>query len=153
MKATTLLLLSAMTVVICPAMGFGDEPVPDLKGNWVGKTYSIVAGSGGHWPTSAGTFEKPGLYQKDLVIEVTNQVDRRLWGMQTLSGGGEKTQEPFIAELTGKDNRHVVLVDTDGYFDGEVDGDTLSFCYKQAGATHEGKTSSVISCSELHHQH
>ena len=72
------------------------------------------------------------------MIEVTNQEGRRFWGTQTFSGNGEKkTQEPMIGELTGKDNKTIVLVDTDGYLNGQlINNNTLSFCYTQAG----GKT-------------
>jgi hypothetical protein len=123
------------------------DQVPNVKGKWVGKTHSIVAGTAPHWPSNRGTFEKPGLFEKDVVIEVTNQEGRRFWGMQTFSGNGEKTQEPMIGELTGKDNKTVVLVDTDGYLNGQlINNNTLSFCYTQAG----GKTeSSVVSCTEI----
>jgi hypothetical protein len=41
-----------------------------------------VAGSGGHWPTNKGTFDKPGLFEKDLVIEVTGQEGRRFRGIR-----------------------------------------------------------------------
>jgi hypothetical protein len=153
MKAAILAMLAGMTVLTCPALVFGDEPIPDLRGDWVGKTYTIIAGRGGHWPTSVGTFEKPGLYEKDLVFKVTQQADRRFWGVTIISGSGEKTQEPFIGELTGTDHRYAVFVDTDGYFSGEISGDVLSFCYTQAGALHDDKASSVISCTEVHHQH
>ena len=102
MKVAILAMLAGMTALTCPALVLADEPIPDLKGDWVGRTYTIIAGSGGHWPTSVGTYEKPGLYQKDLVIKVTQQVDRRFWGVTIISGGGEKTQEPFIGELTGR---------------------------------------------------
>jgi hypothetical protein len=142
-----------MTALTCPGLVLGDESIPDLRGDWVGTTYTIIAGHGGHWPTSVGTFEKPGLYQKDLVIRVTQQADRRFWGVTIISGSGQKTQEPFIGELTGKDHRYAVFVDTDGYFSGEISGDVLSFCYTQAGAVHDGNTSSVISCTEVRHQH
>jgi hypothetical protein len=51
----------------------------------------------------------------------------------------------MIGELTGKDNKTVILVDRDGYLDGQlIDDNTLSFCYKQAG----GKAS-VVSCTEV----
>jgi len=123
------------------------DQIPNIKGKWVGKTHSIVAGVAPHWPSNRGTFEKPGLFEKDLVIEVTGQEGRRFWGMQTFSGNGEKTQEPMIGELTGKDNKTVVLVDRDGYLDGQlIDDNTLSFCYKQAGGQ---SGSSVVSCSEI----
>jgi hypothetical protein len=132
---------------IVSSSAFAADQPPDIKGKWVGKTYTIVAGSGGHWPTNKGTFEKPGLFEKDIVIEVTGQEGRRFWGVQTISGNGESTQEPMIGELTGKGNRTVVIVDTDGYLNGQlVSKNVLSFCYMQAG----GKSpSSVVSCTEI----
>ena len=124
-----------------------DDPIPNIKGKWVGKTHTIVAGIGLHWPSNKGTFDKPGLFEKDIAIEFTNQDGRRFWGMQTLSGGGEETKEAMIGELTGKENKTVVLVDTDGYLDGQlIDDNTLSFCYKQAGGA---SGASVVSCSQL----
>jgi hypothetical protein len=138
----------ALTLIFCIAgtAGAADQ-VPNIKGKWVGKTYSIVAGVAPHWPSNRGTFEKPGMFEKDLVIDVTNQEGRRFWGVQTFSGGGENTHEPMIGELTGKENKTVVLVDRDGYLDGQlVDDNTLTFCYRQAGGSTGG---SVVSCSEL----
>jgi hypothetical protein len=145
MKHSTVIALAAGALVAWPALAA--DQAPDLKGSkWVGKTFSIVAGNGGHWPSSKATFEKPGLFEKDLVIEVTGQEGRRFWGMQTLSGGGEKTEEPFIGELTGKENREVIMADTDGYVKGEISGDVFSFCYAQAGGK---SSSSVVSCTEV----
>lgn len=139
--------LATAALVLGPALAFAAERVPDIKGKWVGKTHTIVAGSGGHWPTGSGTFAKPMLLEKDLVIEVTGQDGRRFWGVTTLSGNGEKTDEPFIGALTGRGNRTIVSADTDGYLNGQiVDAGKISFCYAQAG----GKTaSSVVSCSEV----
>ena len=40
----------------------------------------------------------------------------------------------MIGELTGGNNRTVVIVDTDGYLNPQlVKDDILSFCYTQAG--------------------
>ncbi len=126
------------------------DQIPDIKGKWAGKTYSIVAGSGGHWPSSKGTFDKPGLFEKDLLIEITNQDGRRFWGNQTLTGNGENTQEPMIGELTGAGNKTVVIVDTDGYLNGQLaDNNTLTFCYTQASGR---GPSSVVSCTEVKRQ-
>jgi hypothetical protein len=136
--------LAVAALLAYPAIALGADQVPDVKGKWVGKTHSIVVGKGGHWPSGSGTWDKPALVEKDLVIDVTGQDGRRLWGMQTMSGGGEKTDEPFIAELSGKDNRTFVLVDTDGFLEGQLDGDTLSFCYRQTGGR-----STVVSCTEV----
>jgi hypothetical protein len=126
---------------------FTADRIPNMKGKWVGKTHTIIAGVGLHWPSNKGTFEKPGLFEKDLVIEVTGQEGDRFWGNQILSGNGEKTEEPMIGELTGEHNKTVIIVDTDGYINGRlVSNDTLSFCYTQAG----GKTeSSVVSCTQV----
>jgi hypothetical protein len=141
------MLFCIMAVAVTSSSVFAASPPPNLKGKWIGKTYTIVAGMGGHWPTNKGTFEKPGLGEKDLVIEVTGQEDRRFWGVQTLSGNGEVTQEPMIGELTGANNRTVVIVDTDGYLNGQlVNDDLLSFCYTQAGGRSQ---TSVISCTEV----
>jgi hypothetical protein len=100
-------------VAIASSTAFAADPALDVKGKWVGKTYTIVAGSGGHWSTNKGTFDRPGLFEKDLVIEVTGQEGRRFWGIETLSGNGENTQEPMIGGLTGANNRTVIIVDTD----------------------------------------
>jgi hypothetical protein len=137
--------LALAAIIAGPALAA--DKIPDLKGKWVGKTHTIVAGMGLHWPSNMGSFEKPGLFEKDLVIEVTGQQDSRFWGNQIFSGNSEKTEEPMIGELTGPNNRTVLLVDSDGYLDGQLIGnDTMSFCYKQAG----GKSgASVVSCSQL----
>jgi hypothetical protein len=126
---------------------FSADKIPNMKGKWVGKTHTIIAGVGLHWPSSKGTFDKPGLFEKDLLIEVTGQEGNRFWGNQVFSGNGEKTEEPMIGELTGENNKTVVIVDTDGYVNGRIIGnDVLSFCYTQAG----GKTeSSVVSCTQV----
>jgi hypothetical protein len=126
---------------------FAADKTPNMKGKWVGKTHTIVAGVAPHWPSNRGTFEKPGLFEKDLVIEITGREGNRFWGNQVLSGEGEKTEEPMIGQLTGGDNKTVVIVDTDGYLNGRLVGnDLLSFCYTQAG----GKTeSSVVSCTQV----
>ena len=145
------MLKTAMQVAIavflmCPAFAVAADPAPDMKGRWIGKTYSIVGGKGAHWPSSTGTLDKPGLFEKDVVLEFTGQQERRFWGTTTMSGGGEKTQEPFIGELYGKDNRKLLITDTDGFLWGELDGDTLSFCYAHASGKDQ---SSVVSCTDV----
>ena len=122
--------------------------MPDLKGKWTGTTHSIVAGQGGHWPESAGTFEKPGLYEKAITITITGQDGRRFWGSTSIDGDRQPNGEPFIGELTPNGKR-LIMADTDGYWDGPLDGDTFSFCYTQAGGP---SNSSVVSCTEVKHQ-
>ena len=139
--------LAVATLVAYPAFAIGADQVPDIKGKWIGKTHTILVGKGAHWPKGRGTWDKPALLEKDLVIDITGQDGRRFWGVTTLSGAGEKTDEPFIGELTGKDNRSFVFADTDGFWNGQIDADdALSFCYMHTG----GKTTStVVSCTEV----
>jgi hypothetical protein len=142
--------LATLSVLAWASLAAADGPAPDIKGKWSGRNSAIVAGHGGHWPSGTGSLDKPGLYQKDVTLEITGQEQRRFWGITTLSGNGEVTHEPFIGELTGPDGRKVVLVDTDGYFNGEIDGDLLTACYAQAGGPTQ---TSVVSCFELRHEH
>jgi hypothetical protein len=96
-------------------------------------------------PKGRGTWASPALLEEDLAFDIRGQDGRRFWGVTTLSGGGEKTDEPFIGELTGKDYRSFVFADTDGFWNGQLDGDdTLSFCYM-----HTHSKSTVVSCSQV----
>lgn len=139
--------LAAAALFAVSLVASAQDGIPDIKGRWVGPTESIVAGHGGHWPTSRGVFAKPALGEKEVTIQIAGQEGRRFWGVTTLTGGGEKTSEPFIGMLIGDDNRTVLIADTDGIFNGKLpDDDTFAFCYAHAG----GKTkSSVVACAEL----
>lgn len=57
-------LVCAVTLVACMHSALAADKVPDIKGKWVGKTHSIVAGTAPHWPSNRGTFEKPGLFER-----------------------------------------------------------------------------------------
>ncbi|MCB1494900.1 MAG: hypothetical protein KDJ86_03865 [Bauldia sp.] len=136
---------AAAAVILLPTVALAADDVPDITGTWTGKTYTIVAGKGGHWPQNMGTFEKPGLFEKDLKITLTGQDGRRFWGTVTITADGGPTDEPFIGEFVPGSER-VVIADTDGYFDGRFEGDGFSFCYAHAGG--ESHTS-VVSCTEV----
>ena len=149
----TKILLRAAAVAaalgLVPAIALAADDAPDLTGKWTGKTFSIVAGQGGHWPASAGTFEKPGLYEKDITLSITGQSGHRFWGSTSIEGDRQPNGEPFIGELT-PDGKRLIMADTDGYWEGPLDGDTFSFCYTQAGGP---SNSSVVSCTEVKRQH
>jgi hypothetical protein len=138
--------VSVVALVACPLLTFAAGNTPDIKGVWVGKTDTIVAGSGGHFPNNKGTFEKPGLFEKDIQVNITGQEGRRFWGVKTLSGNGEKTDEPFIGELYGSGNRRVLIADTDGYINGEIRGNVLSYCYAHAGGPTK---TSLVACNDV----
>ncbi len=136
----------AAALVACPLLTFAAGNAPEIKGVWVGKTYTIAAGAGGHFPSNKGTFENPGLLEKDIRVNITGQEGRRFWGVKTLAGNGEKTDEPFIGELYGSDNRRVLIADTDGYINGEIRGNVFSFCYAHAGGPTK---TSLVACYEV----
>src|SRR6201990_1566773 len=83
------LVLAAL--VAYPASALGADPAPDVQGKWIGKTHTILVGKGGHWPKGRGSWDKPALREKDLVIDIPGQDGRRFWGVTTISGGGEET--------------------------------------------------------------
>ena len=78
--------LAVATLAAYPAIALGADQAPDVKGKWIGKTYTIIVGKGGHWPKGRGTWDNPALLEKDLVIDITGQDGRRFWGVTTLSG-------------------------------------------------------------------
>ncbi len=69
--------LAVATLVAYPAFAIGADQVPDIKGKWIGKTHTIIVGKGGHWPKGRGTWDKPALLEKDLMIDITGQDGRR----------------------------------------------------------------------------
>lgn len=148
MKLLPLRAAAALGLGLLASAAFAAD-APDLTGKWTGTTHSIVAGSGGHWPASAGTFEKPGLYDKGITLTVTGQSGDRIWGTTSIEGDGKVNGEPFVGELA-PDGKTLILADTDGYQEGTLEGDVFSFCYKQAGGP---SNSSVVSCSTVTHQH
>jgi hypothetical protein len=98
-------------------------------------------------PRTRERLRSPAYWRRTLLLRLQGQEGRRFWRIQTLSGKGEQTQEPMIGQLTGSDYRTVVIVDTDGYLNGQlVDDNVLSFCYTHAG---DKTQSSVVSCSEV----
>ncbi|WP_266338011.1 hypothetical protein [Kaistia nematophila] len=126
---------------------------PDMKGDWVGKTNTIIAGMGGpHWPDSKGTWEKPLLAERDITLRIVGQSDRRFWGQSIIAGdaasGGAVTTEPFIGTVS-KGGDSVMMADTDGYFFGDVEGNTLSYCYVQAGAKQAADKPAVVTCLDV----
>src|SRR5262249_13991421 len=118
--------LVVVALIAYPAFAFGQDQAPDVKGKWIGKTHTILVGKGGHWPKGRGTWDQPALLAKDLAFDIRGQDGRRFWGVTTISGGGEKTDEPFIGELTGKDYKSFVFADTDGFWNGHSTAATCS---------------------------
>jgi hypothetical protein len=142
--------LLAASLLFGAVNSFAAETVPDITGKWVGKTFSIIAGTPNHWPNNKGTFDKPGMGEADLVITVGGQEGRRFWGVLALTLNGNKTEGPFIGELHGAGNRQVLIADADGYLNGEIKGNVFDFCYAHTGSPNRD---SVVSCTQLKHAH
>lgn len=133
--------------VVCGVPGLASAADPDVKGKWTGKTHTIIAGKDGTWPSSTGTYDKPGLFEKDVVIEIVGQEGRRFWGKSTFTGGGETATKPFVGHIHGKDGNKLIYADQDGYLNGEIVGDVLSYCYALAPGA--AGTSTLVSCTEV----
>ena len=120
----------------------------DVKGKWVGKSHTVVAGKDAIWPNNTGGYDKPGLFEKDMVIEIVGQQDRRFWGKTIMGGAGDtKVEKPFVGHLHGKDGTKFLYADHDGVMTGEIEGDVLTFCYTHPTAP--AGSSTVVSCSSV----
>ena len=136
---------AALTLIVATTAGAVD--VPDMTGRWAGQTHTIVAGTGGHFPESKGTFENPYLVEKEVVYDFKGQADRRFWGVVTLVGAdGKQTSEPFIGQLTGSDYRTLIMIDADGYYHGTLADGKFTYCYTHTGGQSQ---TSVIGCQEV----
>ena len=49
-----------LAAVSLPALAFGADQVPDVKGDWVGKTHTIIAGRGDIGPPASARSTSPG---------------------------------------------------------------------------------------------
>lgn len=144
--ALAMMILAPVALTHSHASAQSQLAIPDMTGKWIGRTYSIIAGHGGHWPESSGTFASPARGEIDLTISVRQQDGRRFWGTTTtISKDGKKLDEPFIGELSGPDGSNVIMADTDGLLNGHLTGDVLAFCYAQPAV----KGPAVVSCTEV----
>ncbi len=139
--------------VFCSLSILTTADAAEMKGDWNGKTHTIIAGTGGpHWPESKGTWEKPLLADRDITLRITGQDGRRFWGETIIVGdpasGGKPTTEPFIGTVA-PDDTGIMMADTDGYFVGKVSGNKLSYCYIQAGAKEAKDKPAVVTCNEV----
>lgn len=58
-RTSVSMLFCIMAVAVTSSSVLAAGRPPNLKGKWIGKTYTIVAGMGGHWPTNKGTLKSP----------------------------------------------------------------------------------------------
>ncbi|GAB4065473.1 hypothetical protein KHC28_03070 [Ancylobacter sonchi] len=142
-----ILLCNVMTISVAAAQ------TPDMKGDWIGRTNTLIAGAGGaHWPDSKAAWEKPLRAQRDITLRIVGQDGRRLRGESIIAGdeasGGRVTTEPFIGTAS-KAGDKVMMADTDGYFVEDLSDTTLAYCYLLAGVRQANDEPAIISCNDV----
>ncbi len=138
--------LGIAALVAYPASTLGADQAPDVKGKWIGKDSHHTCGQGRALAEGPRNLGQTSLARKGPGDRYHRAGRPSLLGRDDALGAGEKTDEPFIGQLSGKDNRSFVFADTDGFWNGQLDGDTLSFCYTHTG---DKTRSTVVSCTEV----
>ena len=89
------------------------DAIPDLKGTWSGKGKSIVFGNNPHHPGSQTVASPPRVRDFEFTFVVDGQDGPLAWGhsLSTVAS----TNEPFAWAISA-DNKLILGVDTDGYF-------------------------------------
>lgn len=125
-------LLAAMVVTLAVAAPFGTATaqvaaaLPDLKGNWVGTSETVLLGSAAHHEDGEAG---PRLSEVEFTMAVEGQDGRRFWGTFTSA----KSSETFMGVI-GFDGKSIVARDTDGYIEGALaDDETMQLIYSHTG--------------------
>lgn len=139
--------LAIVVSAILAPTGVMAGDIPNVIGTWKGKTHSIMVGQAGSLPAGGGTWEKPLLFENDLVIEITNQEGRRFWGRHSVGG---KPQGGFIAVIA-VDGKEYAAIDEDGSSWGSFDGaDRIRVCYTNVDSPKS--KNSVVGCTAVERQ-
>lgn len=124
--------LAAMVVTLAVATPSGvavaqdAAALPDLKGDWVGTSETVLTGSTIHHEDGE---EGPRLSEMEFTMAVEGQDGRRFWG----TFKSAKSSETFIGVI-GFDGKSIVARDTDGHIDGAIaDDDTMQLIYSHTG--------------------
>lgn len=125
-------LLAAMVVTLAVAAPSGmamaqdAAALPDIKGNWVGTSETVLMGSTLHHEDGE---EGPRLSEMEFTMAVEGQDGRRFWGTFTSA----KSSETFLGVI-GFDGKSIVARDADGHIDGTLaDDDTMQVIYSHTG--------------------
>ena len=125
----------------CSQAPAAQDSMPDLKGNWVGTSDSIVRGTAPHHAAAPGP--QPLVDHVQFTLAITGQDGRRFWG--TVSGG--TSTEPVIGVIA-LDGKTIVARDNDGLIEGTiVDADTIDSVY-----SHNNGTSAVVASNRWKRQ-
>ena len=120
----------AMTLAVLAPVGTAtaqDTPaMPDLKGNWVGISETVLMGSALH---HADGEAEPRLSEVEFTLAIEGQEGRRFWGTVSSAQGNEP-----ILGVIGFDGKSIVARDADGCMEGDLaDDDTMHLIYSHSG--------------------
>ncbi|MEH6718470.1 MAG: hypothetical protein V7704_06275 [Aurantimonas endophytica] len=119
-----------MTLALASPLGMASAQdaaaLPDLKGNWVGTSETVLLGSAAHHEDGEAG---PRLSEMEFTMAVEGQDGRRFWGTFTSA----TSNETFIG-IIGFNGKSIVARDTDGLIDGVLsDEDTMEVIYSHTG--------------------
>ena len=123
---------AALALTLAAAVPFGTATaqdatvMPDLKGNWVGTSETIVMGSALHHGEGKA---EPRLSEVVFTLAIKAQDGRRFWGTVSSPQGNE-----VLLGVIGFDGKSIVARDGDGYMEGDLaDDDTMNLIYSHSG--------------------
>ena len=124
-------------------LAVAQEPYPDLKGTWVGHTYSLTQGKTEHYAQSG---EAEAVFQDaSWTLTVDRQEGNRFTGTR---GRTEGTRRDPVLGVIRADRKTIHMVDDDGTFLGILTGpDALEVCRTEVTAV-----SQIVSCAEFNRQ-
>ncbi len=103
--------------------------IPDLKGNWVGTSESIVTGMALHHGAQTG--KDPLLDNVQFTFAITGQDGHRFWGNVKSAQGEER-----LTGVIARDGKTILAQDNDGVIHGTlVDADSIDLIYNHGGSS------------------
>jgi hypothetical protein len=128
-----------LTIVGAATAAHAQDPIPDIKGTWLGKGKVVVYGNNVHNPGKQTMAAPPRIRDIEMTDVVEGQDGRLAWGRS--SSAVMDSKEPFAWAISS-DNKSIVGADPDGYFRVTLLGpDRMEKCYVHSGA---GPSKSVV---------
>jgi hypothetical protein len=130
-------------VLVASGLAVAQEPFPDLKGTWIGHTYSLTQGNTEHYAQSGEA--KPIFQDASWTLTVDRQEGSRFTGARGLTEGTRR--DPILGVIRA-DRTTIHMVDDDGTFLATLTApDAMEVC-----RTEVTTASHVVSCAEFNRQ-
>ena len=98
-------------VLVASGSAVAQEPFPDLKGTWIGRTYSLTQGKTEHYAQSGEA--EPIFQDASWTLTVDRQEGSRFTGTRGLTEGTRR--DPILGVIRA-DRTTIHIVDDDGTF-------------------------------------